>query len=199
MGEELSNLYEEMTLTQPLFTRIYHWVQFITLSILSFSGLYINAPGWLNVKMKSITLWHLIAAYILVANFCGYVYYYSVTKYYHNVIFKFRDIKYLFGFFKYVFFFKDELPYYGKYNPGQKIVFTLWYLLIIFMTITGFVLYYPAQLQFMRIFLGELSNIRLLHYLGAIGFITTIPLHLYLVFTEDPAKLQAMFSGYIKK
>lgn len=200
MYKEFSPAKEELILSQPILTRIFHWVLFFSVSILIFTGFYIHTPGWLKISMKTVRLWHSISAYILLANLISNIYYYYfVTKYYHTVVFKFKDIKHLVSFFKYYLFFRPDHPYYGKYNPGQKMVITIWFLLIIFMIITGFPLYYPSSLQFMRLFIGDLGTIRLLHYLGFLGLTSTIPIHLYLVFTEDPAKLQAMFTGYIKK
>jgi len=47
--------------------------------------------------------------------------------------------------------------------------------------------------------LGGLNTLRSIHFLVAAFFAGTIPFHLYLVFSEDPAKLQAIFTGYVQK
>lgn len=197
--EDFPSPYQELIEVQPASIRVFHWLNFFLISLLIITGYYLHAPGWFEVKMKTIKLWHFVAAYLLVANYVVSIYYYIYKKYYHSIIFKVRDIKHLPSFIKYAFFLEESHPFYGKYNPGQKIIYSLWVFLNLFMIITGFALYSPGGLDFLTFFLGELSQIRLLHFLGTLLFSLTIPIHIYFALTEDPAKLQAIFSGYLKK
>ncbi|MEG6586158.1 cytochrome b/b6 domain-containing protein [Dendrosporobacter sp. 1207_IL3150] len=187
-------------LLQPLPIRIFHWVMFFCVMILLSTGLYINNPFDLfRFPLRTIREIHSLFGLVLIANFLGQIYYYIFTTKWSEVLFLPWDIVNLRSFFRYVLFITDGHPNFGRYNPGQKALFSVWWLAVLIAAITSIPLLFPSETIFLQRILGGLQTIRILHYFVAVIFAASIPLHLYLVFTEDPAKLQAMFTGYINK
>lgn len=187
-------------LLQPLPIRIFHWVMFTCVMILLFTGLYLHSPfAALRLPLNLIRKVHGIFGLILITNLAGQLYYYTVTK-------KFTEILLLPGNFvnmrslaRYVLFITENHPNFGRYNLFQKGLFTVWGLAVFTASFTSMILLFPDNTLWLQLRLGGLNTVRILHYLVAILFASTIPIHFYLVFTESPANLQAMFTGYIEK
>ncbi|GMA97782.1 cytochrome b/b6 domain-containing protein [Pelosinus sp. IPA-1] len=187
-------------LLHPLPIRIFHWVLFICIMVLLFTGLYINrAWDMVLLPMRVNRKLHTLFSAVLIVNLMGHLYYYLYTRKITDVIFTLRDWVNIPSFLRYVFFIKPDHPNFGRYNPGQKLLFSFWFLTIIIAAITGIILLFPENSQWFQRMLGGLNIIRILHFYVGIFFAMSIPLHLYLVFTESPANLQAMFTGYINK
>ena len=185
-------------LLNPLAIRIFHWIMVLTVSYLVITGLYLHDPK-VNLPFGLLRKTHLLAGIILIINLLGQIYYYSITGKYTEVLFTTRDIPNLRSFFRYSLFIADNHPNYGRYNPGQKGLFTVWSLVVILSGLAALPHLLPDYASWLSRPLGGLMGSRVIFYAITMFFLVTIPLHLYLVFTEDPAKLQAMFSGYLKK
>ncbi|AJQ28370.1 cytochrome b/b6 domain-containing protein [Pelosinus fermentans] len=180
--------------------RIFHWVMFLAVIILLFTGLYMNAPwSWLHLPMEVVRKTHTLFSSIIIVNLVAHIYYYLYTNKITEILFLPRDWVNVPSFIRYVFFITESHPNFGRYNPGQKLVFSSWFLAVLIAAITGIILFFPTNSQWLQWKLGGLNVIRILHFGVAIFFAASIPLHLYLVFTESPANLQAMFTGYINK
>lgn len=187
-------------LLQPLPIRVFHWIMFVCVMILLFTGFYLHSP--LTSIMLTISLVrkvHGMFGLILIANLAGQIYYYCVTKKFTEILFMPGDFVNMRSFTRYVLFITDGHPNYGRYNPGQKMLFTIWGLAVLLAAFTSMILLFPDNTFWIQRFLGGLNVVRTVHYFIAILFAASIPLHFYLVFTEDPAKLQAMFTGYVNK
>jgi len=187
-------------LLHPLPIRIFHWVMFLAVIILLFTGLYMNAP-WsrLHLPMEVVRKTHTLFSSIIIVNLVVHIYYYLYTNKITEILFLSRDWVNVPSFIRYVFFITESHPNFGRYNPGQKLVFSSWFLAVIIAAITGIIMLFPANSQWLQWKLGGLNVIRILHFGVAIFWAASIPLHLYPVFTESPANLQAMFTGYINK
>lgn len=186
-------------LLQPLPVRIFHWTMFFCVTILLIAGLYINYPlAQIRLPFRLMRSIQFYFGLILFFNLLGQIYYYYVTRTYAEILFLPRDFANLRSFARYVLFITDSHPNFGRYNPGQKLLFSAWGLTVLLSGITGLVLIFPDNTILIQRFLGGLQNFRIIHFGIAVFFVSTIPLHLYLVFTESPAKLQAMFTGYIE-
>jgi Ni/Fe-hydrogenase 1 B-type cytochrome subunit len=96
-------------------------------------------------------------------------------------------------------FLSEPHPNFGKYNPGQRLLFCSWAVVLVIGGIAGLAAYFPQQAIPINKLYGGLPGIKWVKYLTAVFFAATIPIHLYLVFSEDPAKLQAIFTGYVRK
>jgi len=187
-------------LVHPGPIRIFHWTMFIAVMVLLFTGLYMNHP-WdiLRLPMRVVRKMHTLFSSILLINTAGHLYYYLYYKKIKDILFLPADLLNVPSFIRYVVFMSKEHPNFGHYNPGQKLMFSSWFLVILLGAVTGIALLFPAHTQWLQLILGGLNLIRMLHFSVAIFFAMSIPLHLYLVFTESPAHLQAMFTGYIQK
>jgi Ni,Fe-hydrogenase I cytochrome b subunit len=187
-------------LLQPLPIRIFHWVMFTCVMILLFTGLYIHSPfAAIRLPLHLIRKVHSMFGLVLITNLAGQIYYYTVTKKFTEILFLPGDFVNMRSFIRYVLYITDNHPNFGRYNPGQKGLFTVWGLAVLTASFTSMILLFPDNSFWLQLHLGGLNTVRILHYLVAILFASTIPIHFYLVFTESPANLQAMFTGYIEK
>lgn len=181
------------------FDRICHWLMVILVSVLLLSGYYIHTPGrlgkiydmGLNIMIQSIF------GFLATGVFSLWMYKKIVTQSYKDVLFRKRDIFDLKGLLKYYLFMENKPPVHGKYNAGQKLVYTSWFFVFIIMSITGLILY-SVNFGYILPLQVNVQKIRFYHFIAACYFMGTIPLHIYLSVTEDPAKLQAIFTGWVK-
>ncbi len=185
-------------LLQPLPVRIFHWIMFAAVVYLVASGLYLHDP-WSFLPYREMRKTHIIAGVILILNLGGQCYYYLVTGKYREIVFTRHDVPNLRSFFRYALFITENHPNYGRYNPGQKVLFTSWGLVSLLSGGAALPYFFPEYASWLSRPFGGLGGIRIIFYGITMFFLATIPLHLYLVFTEEPAKLQAMFSGYVNK
>ena len=179
--------------------RILHWNSVFIIFTLIITGLFLHYPLGIELPLRAVRQTKGIFNFLLIVNTSIYIYYSLITKHYTNLIFSSRDFKFIPSFTRYMLFLKEEPGYYGKYNPGQKATYSLWLLLILTQITTGLLLFYPEHLGFFIWQVGGLNKIRLVHYFVTWLFIATIPIHLYLAITEDPAKLQSIFTGWGRK
>lgn len=187
-------------LHQPLAIRIYHWVMAISVVVLTITGFHLDQPfSWMSVKMSSVRKIHFIFGFIALANLVAHISFYLFTKTSDDILLRWKNIRDVPSFVKYVLFFSEPHPNFGKYNPGQRLIFCSWAVILIIGGIAGLAVYYPEHSGPIIKLFGGLQGIKWVKYLTALYFAVTMPLHLYLVFTEDPAKLQAMFTGYVRK
>jgi len=187
-------------LLQPLPVRVFHWIMFVCVMTLLFTGFYLHSPmPSIKLPLSLVRKVHGMFGLILIANLVGQIYYYTVTKKFTEILFLPGDFANMRSFTRYVLFITDGHPNFGRYNPGQKILFTSWGLAVLVAAFTSMILLFPERTFWFQRTLGGLNVVRITHYFIAIFFAASIPLHFYLVFTEDPAKLQAMFTGYVNK
>ncbi len=191
---------KDKALIQSRSNRIFHWLFAVTVVLLLMSGFYLHRPVNLGAvyNMKAGLLIHPVVGFLATGVFLAWVYQHLITRSYQDVWFRLRDGAELKGLLKYYLFMKKKTPAHGRYNAGQKFVYTSWFIVFSFMFLTGIVLYL-ANFGIVLPFPVLLQKVRFYHYLGALWFLGTVPLHIYLAFTEDPAKLQAMFTGWVSK
>lgn len=187
-------------LLHPLPVRIFHWTMFTSVMTLLVTGLYIHYPfDSIHLPLSLIRRIHLSFGTILFINLLIHSYYYIVTGKFTEILLTKHDSGHLRSFFRYYFFITEHHPNFGRYNPGQKLIFTFWAVAVLLGAISGLALALPQHLSWLQRAAGGMQNLRLIQFFIAMFFLGSIPLHLYLVFTEEPAKLQAMFTGYINK
>ena len=183
----------------PLPVRILHWLQVIIITTLIVCGLYLHYPRFLETPYSTIKNIKGVFNFLLIANTLVYIYYSLISKHYRELIIGFRDLQHIPSFFRYIFFLSENPGYYGKYNPGQKAMYTFWFILILIQIFTGLQLFFPDTFGYFIKLSGGLNKIRQVHYFATWIFAATIPIHLYLSITEDPAKLQSIFTGYARR
>jgi len=172
----------------------------ISVTVLLVTGLYLNNPiyGFMGTP-GMIRKIHSITGVVLIFVFFSQVYYYCYTGKFTEIVLLPRDIVFCRSFLRYYLFLTKQHPNFGRYNIGQKLIFSAWGAAVVVAGCTGVVLFLPETLEQLEWLFGGLMRIRMLHYFVAVFFLASIPLHLYLVFTEEPAKLQAMFTGFVQK
>ena len=181
--------------------RLFHWSNMISITLLILTGFYIHAPNsfrWLFSNMDTPRMLHFAMAYVLLFGVIGRVYYAIVAKDAHNIVF--RPIKDTLNFpsmFKYYLFMADSHPYYGKYNPGQKMMYTGWLFMALVQIITGFVLYAPNAFPALAGWMGGLLAVRIIHYVVNWLFVLSVVVHVYLDVSEGIPVLMSMFTGKI--
>lgn len=187
-------------LIQSRLTRIFHWTYTLCVIILLISGFYIYNPVDLGnaFDMQMNILLQTSFGFVATGIFVAWVYHHIVTQAYKDILVKRRDAGDLIGLLKYYIFKEKKPPVHGKYNAGQRIIFTSWVFFFIFMFVTGIILY---LINFGNIIPVPvlIQKVRFYHFFGAVWFLCTVPVHIYLALTEDPAKLQAIFTGWVKK
>jgi Ni/Fe-hydrogenase 1 B-type cytochrome subunit len=95
-------------------------------------------------NMDTPRMIHFAMAYVLCFGVVGRVYYAIAAKDAKNIVFSVKEDTPKFpSMIKYYLFLANTHPYYGKYNPGQKMMYTGWLFMALIQIITGFILYKP--------------------------------------------------------
>lgn len=137
--------------------------------------------------------------------FCGFLlsyllmsraYYAWVHQDYQSIVFTWQDFTELAALFQYYLFLRADKPPVRKYNAGQRLFYTGWYIVLSLANISGALAYKESYfLPFARV-LGGVHHLAWITLFGAFALTLTVPLHIYLAFTENMANLQAMVTGY---
>lgn len=195
---------KEMELRHPWPIRFFHWVNMVSITMLILTGFYIHAPLVFRLfsSMDTARFLHFLFAMVLCVGVVGRVYYAIISKDYKNVWPDLKkDISNLPSMIKYYTFLADSHPDYGKYNPGQKFMYSGWLFMALVMIITGFIMLKPNVPAFMWLagHLGGYIGVRLIHLIFTWLFVLTVVVHLYLDISEGIPVLMSMFTGKIPK
>ena len=192
-----------MKLRHPLSLRLFHWVNAISIVMLTLTGFVIHDPIGFRMfsgNMDTSRYLHFIFMYILIFSTIGRIWYMIIAKDYRNILFyRWQDVKDMGSLILYYLFLKNTHPDYGKYNPGQKLMYTLVFIMIIIQVITGFILYMPTALNGWAMALGGFIVVRLIHYCITWLFILCVMVHVYLDLAEGMPVLMSMINGKIPK
>ncbi len=191
----------KMIQRHPAAIRVFHWTNMISITLLTLTGFYIHSPLQFTLfsSMDTPRTIHFIFMWVLIFGTIARVWYAVYTKDYRNVLFRLSDIKDFGSLAKYYLFISNKHPDYGKYNPGQKAMYTGVVLLILVQVITGFIMYYPTGLATWAFALGGPLVIRLIHYCVTWLFILLVMVHVYLDLAEGMPVLKSMFTGKIQE
>lgn len=180
--------------------RVLHWINAIAIFILIATGFYIHAPiefGFLAGSMDSARFWHFVFMWVVAFGFLYRVIWSAITGDWREIMFRFKDIKGFPSLIKYYTFMASDHPNYGKYNPGQKMTYTLFPVLVGVQVVTGLVLYWPNELATLGTTLGGIATVRLIHYLVTWLFICMVAAHVYLASINGWEMLKSIFTGYV--
>lgn len=192
---------EKILYTQTAFGRFFHWSQMFLLGTGIITGIYLGNPIICLIPMRTVRYIHITVNVILSALVLTRIYFAFATGDSRNFTFHRGDGKKLVQLMRYYLFLARDLPYEeSKYNIGQRVIYVSWVFAWFFHSITGLILASPAASVSVQaaVYFGGLQTIRFVRYLLAVYFVVTIIVHIYLSITSDPAKLQAMFSGYVR-
>lgn len=140
---------------------------------------------------------HLSAASIFLFNLFARLYYAVVTHDWRNLLFTFKDLSRLPGLVAYYLFLRPAEPSYGKYTPGEKLVFSLWSILLPLAGVLGGVLTRPDHFPRLVRRLGGLSRVREKLFLTSVVLAMTVALHIYLALSGGQRGLKSMFTGWV--
>lgn len=186
-------------LLHPLPARIFHWVNVTAIVLLTLSGFYIHDPDILKfmAPMDRARFVHFILMYVFI---CGTIFragYALIIGDWRELMFVPKDIKGFVPLAKYYLFFTDKLNVEGKYNPGQKMTYSMWPVLALVQIITGFILYLPGDLSYLAYLVGGELVIRMIHYGVTWLFVITVAMHVYLAACSGIAMLKSIITGYL--
>lgn len=193
-------MVKQMEERHSIWIRFFHWTNMIAITMLILTGFYIHAPQSFRLfsTMDTARTIHFVMAYVLMFGVVGRLYYMFTHDDVKNLIFSpVEDTKKLPSMIKYYLFMADDHPFYGKYNPGQKGMYTGVFAMAIIMIFTGLILYKPLVFGFMAGWLGGFVAVRIIHYVITWIFVLCIMAHLYLDIAEGIPVLMSMFTGKI--
>ncbi|NLV22568.1 MAG: Ni/Fe-hydrogenase, b-type cytochrome subunit [Syntrophomonadaceae bacterium] len=191
-------MVKEMEVRHSVWIRFFHWTNMIAITLLILTGYYIHSPHGFRLfsNMDTPRMIHFAMAYLLCFGVVGRVYYAIVAKDAKNIVFNVKEDTPKFpSMIKYYLFLADTHPYYGKYNPGQKMMYTGWLFMALIQVITGFILYKPDTFAWLGGALGGLIAIRVIHYIVTWLFVLSVLAHVYLDISEGIPVLKSMFTG----
>jgi len=189
-----------------LLTRILHLIHLIAMATLILTGFYIYAPLSFNIfpNMDIARFLHFVFMYVIIATMIFKLYYSIAIDDFKNLLFTYQDLKDLPGVIKYYVLgiFKQKVrKKTGKYNAGQKLLYTAWPLLLGFQAVTGFAMYFPDAFPGFIYYFGGLNHFKAWHAIGAWIFTISTVAHVYLG-TTGPTILdfyKQMITGFEKE
>ena len=193
-------MIKKMELRHPLWIRLLHWSNMISITMLCLTGFYIHAPLSFRLfeNMDNARTFHFGFAMVLVVGVIWRLYLGFATGDWKNIVYApIKDTKKLPSMIKYYTFLAKDHPYYGKYNPGQKAMYTSVFVLAIVMIITGFILYKPVFFASWAYFFGGYLVVRMIHYIITWIFVIMVVVHVYLDVAEGIPVLMSIFTGKI--
>lgn len=187
----------KVTPTQPLVVRIFHWGFALSMVMIVLTGFELHSPfTFLAFNYGNVFVVHMTFAWLAL----GFVSLRIVDAFIRkdtSFIPKLSDFRGFVGVLAYYFFLRDSLPPGEKYNSGQKFIFFSWFIVFAVATLLGIATYFMGEyLVWVWRLVGGWQIVRTVKFLAAVYFSATILVHIYLSFTEDLSRLQAMITGY---
>ncbi|MDR3748505.1 MAG: cytochrome b/b6 domain-containing protein [Acidobacteriota bacterium] len=200
----------------PLVVRIAHWLNAVALLVMIGSGLRIflafpsfgpripqqnffvlpprplTIGGWLGGALQ----WHFTFMWIFVGSGLLYVVYQIVTGHWRQVLFLPRDVKGLWPMARHYFLFSPKPVVDAAYNPLQKLAYTSTIFFGVVSTLTGIVMYKPAQFWWLAWPMGGYHFARSWHFFAMLGFVAFIPGHLLMVAIHGWNNFYSMITGW---
>lgn len=178
--------------------RFLHWSYAPAVLFNIFSGLYINRPAYFYgfKNMDSARKTHAIAQFVLISSFLARIAYGLKDQNYKEILPNRKTLRSMPAFLKHEFFLTDKKPKFPKYNPGQKVIFTGFALLMPLHIVTGLALYFSNSWQKAAKVAGGLNPLRNVHFLTALATGTLVAVHIYFVLTHGFKTLKSIFTGY---
>lgn len=199
----------------PAFVRLAHWANAVSLTVLIGSGLQIFSAfpsfgakipqkdlldtsylitlgGWLGGALQ----WHFTFMWIFIGTGLIYAIAQVVSGHYKTVLFVPSDISGVWPMARHYFLRGPKPPDTQQYNPLQKLVYTQTLLMGVLSTLTGLVLYKPAQFSPIAAIFGGFHATRIWHFIAMCGFLAFIPGHLIMVAIHGWSNFSAMFTGW---
>jgi thiosulfate reductase cytochrome b subunit len=199
----------------PWLVRFTHWLNAITLLVLTASGMqifeafpsfgakipqvdFIHFPqavqlgGWLGGALQ----WHLTFAGLFTITGMTYVLYLLISGHWRKVILQPGELRGVWPMVRHYFLFKPKPEQREQYNPLQKLAYTSTIMLGVLSVVTGLLLLKPVQLGLPVKLFGGFGMIRVYHFLAMIGFLSFIPGHLVMVALHGWNNFYSILTGW---
>ncbi len=199
----------------PFVVRLAHWVGGVAVLVMIGSGLQIfrafpsfgpKIPqnnfwvpprgialgGWLGGALQ----WHFTFMWFFIGSGLLYVIYQAVTGHWRQVLFMPRDIKGVWPMLRHYFLFGEKPPVDMAYNSLQKLAYTSALFFGVLSTLTGLVLFKPAQFWWLTFLFGGFRLTRIWHFVAMCGFVAFIPGHLVMVALHGWNNFYSMITGW---
>jgi len=184
------------TLTQPFTVRLFHWGFALSMTIVVFTGLVLHYPfPFLALNFGKVFVVHLSAGFTALGFLLLRLADMALRRD-TSILPHLTDLKSFPKLMAYYLFIKPSPPPSGKYNSAQKLLFTSWITVALIAIFFGIMSYWIENFPWVLRLTGGAQGIKLIKFGAAAYFAVTVPVHLYLVFTQDPSRLQAIVTGY---
>lgn len=199
--------------------RLWHWVNALAITVLAVTGYFIGSPlptqpgeASANYLMGYIRFAHFAAAYIFAIGLAGRIYWAFVGNHHARELFTlplfsaayWKEVLTMLKW--YGFLIKRPNRYVGHNPLARMAMFFMYFLLSLFMIVTGFALYgegLQAGSWADRLFgwviplLGQSQDVHTWHHLGMWGLIVFVIFHVYAAIREDIMGRQSIVSTMI--
>ena len=202
----------------PWLVRLTHWLNAVTLVIMTMSGLQIfmafpsfgakipqtdlvHVPemvrlgGWLGGALQ----WHFAFAWVFALTGIAYVTFLAVSGHWRHVLLQPRDMRGIWPMARHYFLFKPKPEPREAYNPLQKLAYTSTILFGVLAVFTGLLLAKPVQFGTIVSLVGGFSVVRIYHFAAMLGFLAFIPGHLVMVALHGWSNFASMWTGWKKR
>ncbi len=196
--------------------RLSHWVNFLAILILSFTGYYISNPFW-NAPpgepfyMSTTRAIHFATGYIFTVSFLVRIYWAFLGNQFSrwSVFFPFvgQRRKDLIGCVQYYLFIRVECPPAAGHSASAALSYLILFLLYVMEIFTGFALISLDRMGFFWTFMGgwllhflSPMTVRLIHHLIMWAILIFAIIHIYIGWLNDMAEkkfvMSSIFGGY---
>ena len=211
---------KKLEFKHPRAIRWFHWVNFPLLVLMIWSGLLIY---WANdvyrIGFGPHTIfkffpaqfydffhidhaladgiaWHLFLQWFFVLNGVAYVAYTILSGEWRYLVPNRQSFGEAWLVLLHDLHLSKKLPPVRKFNGAQQIAYTAIILFGVGSTLTGFAIYKPVQLGWLRALFGGYDSARFIHFWLAIGYVLFFILHITQVARAGWNNFRAMVTGY---
>jgi thiosulfate reductase cytochrome b subunit len=200
----------------PWAVRAAHWVNAVTVTVMTLSGLQIfNAfpsfgakvpqedlitaipravtiGGWLGGALQ----WHFTFMWVFMAAGLLYAVFQGVSGHYKTVLFTSDDVRRVWPMVRHYFLFGPKPAAIAQYNGLQKLAYTGALAFGATSLLTGLVMVKPVQFSTLSLLFGGYHGARLVHFLAMCGLLSFIPGHLLMVALHGWDNFRSMVTGW---
>lgn len=161
-----------------------------------FPSIFYDALG-LHHRLAEGMAWHFFLQWFFVFNGFVYVAYTLWSGEWKQLVPTIKSLKEAWQVLLHDLYISREKPVVsGKFNGAQQIAYTVIILFGIGSTLTGYAIYKPVQLSFLRTMLGGYETARFLHFWFAMGYVLFFIIHVVQVARAGWNNFRAMVTGY---
>ncbi len=152
----------------------------------------VTLGGWLGGALR----WHFTFMWLYVFAGALYLGYSVVSGNYRTVIFRPRDGREVWSMLTYYLRLRREAPPYVKYNPLQRLAYTLIVLAGVGSVLSGIAIYKPVQVEWLTRLGGGYQYARLWHFLLVWIFVGFFLVHVTMVILHGWGNFWSMITGW---